>query len=254
VQAAHGDAGLTVVLDLTAPDDVELPAGLLLEVHRTTSGNGQTLAILAHDGGLPGLAALRSAAGVSVHESLGDCLTDLTRTRPPDEPLRLTLPARVGTIAPVRTFLAETVRRRHGDADAFPVEILVDELFLNAIENSPSDRSSFDVAFCCDGGLLVMEVVNVFDDTIDSERIMHRRLRSFDDSGDYLGERGRGLFLVARLADGLEIRSEPPDRMRVVVTRRLGRADGSGASPRPEGEAGAAGAGQGGAARGGGAA
>jgi len=36
---------------------------------------------------------------------------------------------------------------------------------------------------------------------------LHSRLREFDASGAYLEERGRGLFLVARIADGLKIES-----------------------------------------------
>ena len=116
---------------------------------------------------------------------------------------------------------AEAVRVLHGDADAFQVELLVDELCLNAVENSPSEQNSYDVHMKCEGFELHVDVTNTFDDSVDSARIMHRRLQSFDDSGDYLGERGRGLFLVARIADGLQIRSVDGDRIRVSVTKRL---------------------------------
>jgi anti-sigma regulatory factor (Ser/Thr protein kinase) len=237
VQAAHSTPGLVVALDAEGASRSAVGPRLVADVMQTTRGNGQSLAVIASDGAA-GLLPEGPMAAPPVHRTLEDCLAAWTLDLGREDSLFMTLPARVDYIAPVRRFLVGLVRARHGDADAFPTEILVDELFLNAVENSPSDRNSFDVLFRCDGGELSMEVANVFDDTIDSARIMHRRLRSFDNSGDYLGERGRGLFLIARLADGLRIRSEPPDRIHVTVTRRLGRhaaVPGGGSDGPPEG-------------------
>jgi anti-sigma regulatory factor (Ser/Thr protein kinase) len=77
------------------------------------------------------------------------------------------------------------------------------------------------VAVASEGDEFKLEVTNSFDPGAEPERTMHGRLQSFDASGSYLGERGRGLFLIARIADGLQIRSLPGDRIRVVATKRL---------------------------------
>jgi anti-sigma regulatory factor (Ser/Thr protein kinase) len=226
VQAAHALSGATVVLDLA-----EAPASasadweeLLAEFARTTSGNRQDFVVLASHERLEELAPRTAATTKPERQaSLVDCLQALgPDPLAPRYGIDLTLPARMEYLAPVRTYLSGIVRQRHGSADAFRIEILVDELCLNAVENSPSGHNSYDVSFRLADGPVELDVSNVFDDTIDSERIMQRRLQTFDASGDYLGERGRGLFLIARLADGLEIKSLPGDRICVSVRKQLG--------------------------------
>lgn len=225
VQAAHSRGALLIVLDVQAEGASDPDPALVSELAYTARGNSQRLALLCRQAERADLVAgIDDAARSHVvfHEGLADCL-EAEATEPRSLALDLTLPARLAYLPTVRRHVAWLVRQRAGEDDAFPVEILVDELCLNAVENSPSDRSSYDLVVACEGDELTIEVTNVFDDRIDSARIMHRRLESFDDSGDYLGERGRGLFLIARIADGLEIRPLEPDRIRVSVVRRLGR-------------------------------
>jgi len=131
------------------------------------------------------------------------------------------LPARLDYVSAVRRHLARGVAAASGGMGTFQVEILVGELCLNAVENSPSPSDMYEVRSRCEGPDLAIEVTNVFDATVDTERIMQRRVESFDDSGKYLGERGRGLFIVARIADSLNIRSLDGDRIRVAITKRL---------------------------------
>jgi anti-sigma regulatory factor (Ser/Thr protein kinase) len=214
VQAAHAEREATIALDLTAVDPaapVDVPS-LVAEFARTATGNGQVLEVI----GGP-----ERPMGARRHADFATCLDQAMPLHGRAHAALLTLPARIETLAPVRAHLASIVRRLHGEADAFQVELLLDELCLNAVENSTSPRNTFDVAFRCEGHELAIDVTNVFDDSVDPARIMHRRLASFDDSGGYLGERGRGLFLIARLADGLQIRAVDEDRIRVSVTKRL---------------------------------
>ena len=225
IQAAHASPGAVIALDLRHLDAVlapQMPA-MLDELARTAAGNAQRLVILAQE------AAVAGAGDRPVLPDLRACLLAHAPVSGRSFGMELTLPARTEYLADVRTHVASAVRDQHGDPDGFQVEILLDELCLNAVENSPSPRSAYDVRIACEGHELQVDVTNAFDDSVDSEKIMHRRLQSFDDSGTYLGERGRGLFLVARIADGLQIRSIDRDRLRVTVTKRLGtRRNGEG--------------------------
>jgi len=232
VQASHAAAGAAIVLDLSdvqAGEDVDLD-GLINEFARTAEGNSQRLAVVGPRAAIEG----DDVARTTFHGDLVACLQGLGPVARRSFEVQLTLPARLDYLAPVRSYVAEAIRSLHGDADGFQVEILVDELCLNAVENSPSGYNSYEVRIRCEGHELEIEVTNVFDGSINSERIMNRRLQSFDDSGDYLGERGRGLFLVARLADGLQIRALDAERIRVVVTKRLGQTDASAVGQRRE--------------------
>lgn len=227
VPAARTSTGAILVIDIAeGADEAVVPSEVLEDFRRTAAGNRQQLVVVAEAGAWKALAGAPGApaelASVGRHDDLAACL-EAHGPAGSEVELELVLPARLEYLGPVRRHLAGHVRRLHGDEDAFPTEILVDELCLNAVENSPSDRSSYDVSFRCGGAEMTLEVTNPFDDTVDSARIMHRRLRSYDDSGDYLGERGRGLFLVARIADGLSIRPLEGGRIQVTVTRRLGR-------------------------------
>jgi anti-sigma regulatory factor (Ser/Thr protein kinase) len=227
IQAAHAEEGLLIVLDLTDARPGVVPdwARLLQEFGRTAAGNRQQFVVLATE---PGLKELFAASGqgdqgtvLRRHDHLVACLEALGPQAGDALAVELSLPARMSYLPFVRTYLSSLLRRAHGAANAFRIEILVDELCLNAVENSPSDQNSYELAFRCAGGVVEMDVTNVFDDSINSERIMQRRLKTFDASGDYLGERGRGLFLIARLADGLQIKSLEGDRIQVSVLKRL---------------------------------
>lgn len=235
VQASHAAEGACLVLDLldapeAACDDWD---ALLAEFERTARGNRQTFAVLWHEEPCARLAPAAVAAGLVRHASLGACLAE---SRPPAEGelhALVTLPSRLDYVPEVKGWLAAVVRSRHGESDAFKVEIIVDELGHNAVDHSPSSHNFFDVAFRLRAHEIEIDVTNVYDDSLNTERIMQRRLKSFDASGDYMGDRGRGLFLVARLADGMQIRSLPGERVCVSVLKRLGGGPGPGSDADP---------------------
>lgn len=167
-------------------------------------------------------AALPSAlADVPRESSVVDALRTLLPMGSRTFQARVIVPARLDYLPPLREIVAEAIGAHHGSAEAFQVEILVDELCLNAAENSPSWTATYEVGVSCEGHELQVEVINTFDPATEPEQAMRGRLESFDDSGGYLGERGRGLFLIARIADGLQIRSLPGHRLRVIATKRL---------------------------------
>ncbi len=215
IVAAHARRGLHVILDLS---DLEPWQGLdlssvLRDLHATTSGNSQHL-VLMGDG---------DDAAVPAFPDLSAALAHVAKPSGSAFGLTATVPARIAYVQHLRQHVVTAVRECHGEREAFQVELLVDELAVNAVENSPSSRSFWELRFALEHHQLLVEVTNDFDDLVDSARIMNRRLASFDDSGGYMGERGRGLFLVARMADGLQIRALEGDRVRVTVTKRLGR-------------------------------
>jgi anti-sigma regulatory factor (Ser/Thr protein kinase) len=217
VQSSHALRGAVLALDLGGLDPgVPIPVPALVEEFAATAvGNAQRLVLV----GAPGGIAL--PAGVEPYADLSACFDATMPLEGRAHAALLTVPARVELLPHLRHHLGGVVRTLHGEADAFQSELLIDELCLNAVENSTSTRNTYDVAFRCENYELQLDVTNVFDDSVDPARIMHRRLASFDDSGGYLGERGRGLFLIARIADGLQIRSLDDDRIRVSVTKRL---------------------------------
>ena len=220
ILAAHGRRGALVVLDLSQLEPWEGfdARAMIAELQRTTGGNGQQICAI----GMPSAIGLRGGHDdLSFYPELATCLRLEAPLDRKAYALNLTLPARLEHLAPVKQHLAGIIRTLHADAEAFQAEILVDELALNAVENSPSSRNAYDLKFVAESHELVIEVTNDFDEAVDSTRIMNRRLQSFDDSGRYMGERGRGLFLIARIADGLQIRAVEGDRVRVTVTKRL---------------------------------
>lgn len=218
LESLRGEPPITIVLDLHDPSGLGGPGRLraFLEFTQGMAGAEGHEAHVACP--LPRPVGL---APIPWRPRIADCLAAAAPPSGPPVEVMLTLPARLEYLAPVRKHFAGIVRALHGDADAFQAEILVDELCLNAVENSPSTRSTYDVRFLCGGHELQIDVTNRFDAEIEPLRVMHRRLESFDDSGGYLGERGRGLFLIARIADGLQIRSLDGDRIRVTVLKRL---------------------------------
>lgn len=222
VMASHGRTGALIVVDVSRLEPWEGfdPCAEIGELARTAQGNGQRLVALGQPTAL-GWDRCSASADVPFYPELATCLRLEVPAEGKSYGLLVTLPARLDHVAPVKQHLSSVVRRQHGDAEGFQVEILVDELALNAVENSPSSRSSYDLRFVLENHELILEVTNDFDEAIDSTRIMNRRLQSFDDSGGYMGERGRGLFLIARIADGLQIRAVEGDRVRVTVTKRL---------------------------------
>lgn len=224
ILAAHGRTGALLVLDLTRlePWDALDLRAVLADLLRTTRGNRQELVAL----GPPSELGLEGGAtdDIRFYPELATCLRIEAPLEGKSHAVHLTLPAQLELLAPVKQHLATVIRTLHGPAEAFQAEILLDELALNAVENSPSSRNTYDLRFVIENLELVIEVTNDFDEAVDSTRIMNRRLESFDDSGQYMGERGRGLFLIARLADGLQIRAVEGDRVRVTVTKRLGGA------------------------------
>jgi len=220
--SAHGRSGACVVFDVSALEPwPELdPAACLEEWLRTTTAHRQQLAILGSPGAL-GWDRSPVAHEVAFYPDLATCLKVEAPAVGGASAVEMTLPARVDYLPGLRQHLASVVKAQHGAAESFQVEILVDELALNAVENSPSSHNSYDLRFVLENHELLLEITNEFDEAVDSARIMNRRLQSFDDSGRYLGERGRGLFLIARIADGLQIRSLEGKRVRVTVTKRL---------------------------------
>ena len=221
---AVGDDVACIVLDLGDPDrggpSVDEVSAALPALRRAIEGQGRIARIVSKEQAV-------EVEDLRRHPTLAACLAEVASPRDRTFEAALTLPARLEYLGPVRKHVAGAVKALHGDADAFQVEILVDELCLNAVENSPSSRSWYDVRFQCAGRELQIDVTNPFDASVEPERIMHRRIESFDDSGGYLGERGRGLFLIARIADGLQIRSLDGDLIRVTVTKRLREGPGA---------------------------
>ncbi|MEM7244862.1 MAG: ATP-binding protein [Acidobacteriota bacterium] len=222
VQAAHSRPGEEIAVDLRTTHGFGDGLGELVHEFATTAGgNGQSLSVLTTPEGLPdGL----------IHDSiprftgLEECLS--SRLGMPDSlpcTVQLTLPTALDDLPPLRKYLASVQAHLVADEDSMPVEMLVDEVCQNAIENSPSNRNHFEVCFMVEETGVRIEVSNISDDSIVPERIMKKRLDSFDDSGTYLGERGRGLFLIARLADDLQIRTDD-ERITVIVSRRFGSA------------------------------
>ena len=212
--AGRGVAVLDLGATAAAPDVAARIPAVLRHAERIVAQGGEAC-VACPDARPEALSSLPRQA------SLSDCLAAVAPVSGRVFEVALSLPARLDYLAPVRKHLAGVIRALHDDADAFQVEILVDELCLNAVENSPSSMHAYDVRFRCEGLELQVEVTNLFDASVEPEPIMHGRLESFDDSGGYLGERGRGLFLIARIADGLQIRSLDGDRIRVTVTKRL---------------------------------
>ena len=219
VQAAHARRGATLLLDLRRASGVEdLLGPLLEEFGATAEGNEQSFGVLggpadAELGGLPRFA------------DLGAALTELCPGEALPYEVELVLPSRIEDLPALRGFLSDTARRLHPGAREFELSILVDEICQNAIQNSPSNKSHYEVLFRADGRRIRLEVTNQAAESFPPERIMQKRLDSFDDSGDYLGDRGRGLFLIARLADEMDIRTGEGERITVAVTKNVRAAE-----------------------------
>jgi anti-sigma regulatory factor (Ser/Thr protein kinase) len=98
----------------------------------------------------------------------------------------------------------------------------VEELCLNAIEHGPGGQDSrFEIeAYLEEDRILHLRVSNGPSRNDDRLPDMKEHVQRFDASGDYLEERGRGLFLIAQLSDGLRILAEE-GRISVCVWKEL---------------------------------
>lgn len=218
VQAAHGRSGAWLVLDLRRVDDLGgLEDQLIEEFRATAEGNGQSFAVIGSPGAV--------GTGVRFFPDLAAAIADLAPEDALPYEVELVLPSRLEDLPVVRTFVAETAARLHPRAGDFQLAMLVDEICQNAIENSPSNKSHYEVLFHADAARVRLDVTNQAAESFPPERIIQRRLDSFDDSGQYLGDRGRGLFLIARLADEMDIRAVGEERITVSVTKRVPAAD-----------------------------
>jgi anti-sigma regulatory factor (Ser/Thr protein kinase) len=218
VQAAHARRGAWLLLDLRrVPELGDQSDDLLEEFRATAEGNGQHFAVLGaaegHEGEVRGF------------QDLAEAMRGLAPEAKLPYEVELVLPSRIDDLPAVRTFLAETASGLHPGAGDFHLAMLLDEICQNAIQNSPSNKSHYEVLFRTDAEQVRLEVTNQAAESFPPERIMQRRLDSFDDSGDYLGDRGRGLFLIARLADEMDIRAAGEERITVSVTKRVPAAD-----------------------------
>lgn len=218
IQAAHSRAGAWLLLDLRRVEDLgPLQAELVEEFRRTTEGNSQHFAVV----GPP-------VAGEEEVQHFPDLKAAISKLAPEDRlpyEVELILPSRLDDLPAVRGFVADTAARLHPHAADFHLAMLIDEICQNAIENSPSNKSHYELLFRSDEQRVRLEVTNQAAESFPPERIMQRRLDSFDDSGQYLGDRGRGLFLIARLADEMDIRAAGEERITVSVTKRVSPAD-----------------------------
>jgi len=208
----HSRPGAVLLLDLRR-SRIEDPAPLLRELEQVARGNAQEFGVLG-------------SAGCGSIASPGS-LSDALQERAPGLTFRVALPCRAEYLPDLRRFFSRRVAERFGEVGAFRLEVVFDELCLNAVEHSPSRESRFGVESAVDGRTLHLVVSNDHPRQVDSSRIMKRRIREFNPSGTYLGERGRGLFLIARLVDGLSIRTGE-GRVQVHVWKEIlttGRAD-----------------------------
>lgn len=218
VQAAHARKGAWLLLDMRRATDLDSEQDALIEEFRATAaGNSQEFAVLG--------AAVAGGEGVRHFTDLTEAMRGLAPEDQLPYAFELVLPSRIDDLPAVRTFLAETAGRLHPHAADFQLAMLVDEICQNAIQNSPSNKSHYEVLFRSDAERVRLEVTNQAAESFPPERIMQRRLDSFDDSGGYLGDRGRGLFLIARLADEMDIRAAGEERITVSVTKRVAAAD-----------------------------
>ena len=218
VQAAHARRGAWLLLDLRSATDLsEQQDELVDEFRATAEGNDQEFAVLG--------APAAGGEGVRHYADLAEAMRGLAPEDLLPYEVELVLPSRLEDLPAVRSFLAETASRLHPQAADFQLAMLVDEICQNAIQNSPSNKSHYEVLFRTDAERVRLEVTNQAAESFPPERIMQRRLDSFDDSGDYLGDRGRGLFLIARLADEMDIRAAGEERITVSVTKKVTAAD-----------------------------
>ena len=142
-----------------------------------------------------------------------------------DRPVKfhISLPCKYKYLSEMRRFFYEIVNRRFEESDSFKVALIMDELCLNAVENSRSDRSRFDIEWFLANGTFTATVSNTSKDSGGSLEKMRRLLNNFDDSGSNLSGRGRGLYLVKEMSDGISLDPgrEERDRIFVTVEKRL---------------------------------
>lgn len=119
----------------------------------------------------------------------------------------LDMPSLARYVPAIRRFVAVRVGAAHEARAAFAMELVLDELCLNAVEHGSPPPARVEVEVRLDGCVLHYSIANEHPRGDASAPVLPSRLKESDPSGVYLGERGRGLFLVARLADGLSIRN-----------------------------------------------
>jgi anti-sigma regulatory factor (Ser/Thr protein kinase) len=135
---------------------------------------------------------------------------------------RLGLPCHTSYLPELRDLVSTPLAARFGGATAFHMGVIVEELCLNAIEHGPGGEDSrFEIEACLEEDrILRLRVSNGPPRSDDRLPAMNEHLRRFDASGEYLEERGRGLFLIAQLSDGLKILAEK-GRISVCVWKEL---------------------------------
>lgn len=124
--------------------------------------------------------------------------------------LQLGLPPLMRYVPAVRRFVAGRVGDRFGARAAFCMELVFDELYINAIEHGAPLPARIRCAVEIDGSVLRYKLRNRLQEPHagEADARMSERVQEFDDSGTYLGERGRGLFLVGSMMDGLSIQED----------------------------------------------
>lgn len=126
-------------------------------------------------------------------------------------------PGWTSSLADVRRDTAHWLAAQGASAELISrAELIVSELATNAVEAAPGDPFSLGLRSRDDGGGFVLTVANGTDGATLPSRDTWRIT-------DPLTAQGRGLAIVASLADGVEVTRN--NTRRVVVTVRLDRSD-----------------------------
>jgi anti-sigma regulatory factor (Ser/Thr protein kinase) len=226
ISALPRDSNTLVLLDLeelkSAPPEI---LDLLSECAREAKGNRIVLNILAKK------TDLRKKLRTDVFESLFETFPFQTSFRAVlrrefsyAHPVRfpLDLPCRYRYLSEMRYFFYEIIRSRFEESDSFKVGLIVDELCLNAIDNT-IEESPFTVDWFLGDGKFHATVSNSCQRRSASLKRMRKLLDNFDDSGSYLEDRGRGLYLVKGISDWISFDpgKEDPDKISVSIEKKL---------------------------------
>lgn len=223
------DSNTLVLLDLeemrTAP--TRIPE-LLSELAGKAKENRIALSILAKKTGL------RRKLDADVLETLfktytfqGSFRAVLRREFSWARPVRfvLDLPCRYRYLSEMRYFFHEIIKSRFDESDSFKVGLIVDELCLNAIENTVGKNPSFTIDWYLGEDVFRAQVSNKCRRKSASLKKMRKLVDNFDDSGSNLDDRGRGLYLVKGISDRISFDpgEREPDKIRVSIEKKLKR-------------------------------
>lgn len=147
-------------------------------------------------------------------------LEEQLATLEPTFAIRVALPPDPRYFRPLRHHVRSHCGRAHGDRAAFRMELVLDELCTNAIEHGPPG-APVEVDLSYADGRIDYRVANRMEDPGATARQLRQLVAGFDATGSYLEERGRGLFLVVHLMDGMEIDGSG-DRLVLHVWKDLG--------------------------------